>query len=43
MTPEQLFDSLLTATTAHRAGSGDDGNRRRDAWLQAVHLRLRQR
>jgi hypothetical protein len=34
MTPEQLFDSLLTATMAHRTGSGDEGNRRRDAWLQ---------
>ena len=34
MSPEQLFDSLLTATMAHRAGSGDDGNRKRDAWMQ---------
>ncbi len=34
MSPEQLFDSLLTATSAHRAGSSDDGNRRRDAWLR---------
>jgi hypothetical protein len=34
MSPEQLFDSLLTATTAHRTGSTDDGNRRRDAWLR---------
>jgi Protein of unknown function (DUF1553) len=34
MSPEQLFDSLLTATSAHRAGSGDDGHRRRDAWLR---------
>jgi len=34
MTPEQLFDSLLTATMAHRAGSSDEGNRRRTAWLQ---------
>jgi hypothetical protein len=33
MTPEQLFDSLLTATSAHRAGASDDGHRRRDAWL----------
>jgi hypothetical protein len=33
MTPEQLFDSLLTATSAHKAGAVDDGNRRRDAWL----------
>ena len=34
MSPEQLFDSLLTATSAHRAGSSDDGHRKRDAWLQ---------
>ncbi len=34
LTPEQLFDSLLTATMAHRAGSEDDGNRRRDEWLR---------
>jgi Protein of unknown function (DUF1553) len=34
MTPEQLFDSLLTATSAHKAGAVDDGNRRRDAWLR---------
>ena len=34
MTPEQLFDSLLTATNAHRAGSGADGDRKRDAWLR---------
>jgi hypothetical protein len=34
MSPEQLFDSLLTATSAHRAGSSDDSHRRRDAWLQ---------
>lgn len=34
MTPEQLFDSLLTATSAHKAGAADDGNRRRDAWLR---------
>ena len=34
MSPEQLFDSLLTATMAHRAGSGDDGNRKRDAWMR---------
>jgi hypothetical protein len=33
MTPEQLFDSLLTATSAHRPGAGDDGNRKRDAWM----------
>jgi Protein of unknown function (DUF1549)/Protein of unknown function (DUF1553) len=34
MTPEQLFDSLLTATAAHKAGTVDDGNKRRDAWLR---------
>jgi hypothetical protein len=34
MTPEQLFDSLLTATSAHRAGSGDENHRKRDAWLR---------
>jgi hypothetical protein len=34
MSPEQLFDSLLTATQAHKAGSADEGNRRRDAWLR---------
>ncbi len=34
MTPEQLFDSLLTATSAHRAGAGDEGGRRRDAWMK---------
>lgn len=34
LTPEQLFESLLTATSAHKAGTVDDGNRRRDAWLR---------
>jgi hypothetical protein len=34
MTPEQLFDSLLSATMAHRAGSGDEGGKRRDAWMR---------
>jgi hypothetical protein len=34
MTPEQLFDSLLTATSAHRAGAGDENGRKRDAWLR---------
>lgn len=33
MTPEQLFDSLLTATDAHKAGSGD-ADARRDQWLR---------
>jgi hypothetical protein len=32
MTPEQLFDSLLTATAAHKT-SGGDTDKRRDAWL----------
>jgi hypothetical protein len=32
MSPEQLFDSLMTATRAHRAGSGDEDHRKRDAW-----------
>jgi hypothetical protein len=34
MSPEQLFDSLLTATMAHRGGAGDQNGRRRDAWLR---------
>ncbi len=34
MTPEQLFDSLITATSAHRAGSGEDGSKRREAWMR---------
>ncbi len=34
MTPEQLFDSLLVATAAHKAGGGEDTTRRRDAWLR---------
>ena len=34
MTPEQLFDSLLTATNAQRAGSGDPDHRKRDAWMR---------
>jgi hypothetical protein len=33
MTPEQLFDSLLTATSAHRGSGGEEDQRRRDAWL----------
>ena len=32
MTPEQLFDSLIVATAAHKTG-GDDQARRRDQWL----------
>jgi len=34
MSPEQLFDSLLTATRANRAGSGDEDHRKRDAWMR---------
>ena len=34
MSPEQLFDSLLTATNAHRAGNGTQSDRKRDAWLR---------
>jgi hypothetical protein len=33
MTPEQLFDSLLTATAAHKAGGASNMDRQRDAWL----------
>jgi hypothetical protein len=33
MSPEQLFDSLLVATAAHKAGGGDS-DRRRDEWLK---------
>jgi Protein of unknown function (DUF1549)/Protein of unknown function (DUF1553) len=34
MTPEQLFDSLLTATMAHRGGSTEGSQRKREAWLR---------
>jgi len=34
MTPEQLFDSLLTATAAHKAGTGEPDDKRRDGWLK---------
>jgi hypothetical protein len=34
LSPEQLFDSLLTATTAHRAGGGDELGRKREAWMR---------
>ena len=34
MSPEQLFDSLLTATNAHRAGNGLQSDQKRDAWLR---------
>lgn len=33
MSPEQLFDSLLTATSAQQAGGLDDGGKKRDQWL----------
>ena len=33
MSPEQLFDSLLTATAAQKAGGDRDSSKRRDAWL----------
>lgn len=34
MTPEQLFDSLLTATAAHRAGGGSHQDEKRENWLR---------
>ena len=34
MTPEQLFDSLLTVTSAHKAGGDAGANAKRDAWLR---------
>lgn len=34
MSPEQLFDSLLTATSAHKAGGEDESGNRRDQWLR---------
>jgi hypothetical protein len=34
MTPEQLFDSLLTSTAAHKAGAGNADEARRDAWMR---------
>ena len=33
MTPEQLFDSLLTATSAHKAGGDSNATGKRDQWL----------
>lgn len=33
MTPEQLFDSLLAATSAHKAGGDGDAAKKRDQWL----------
>ena len=34
MTPEQLFDSLLTATSAHKAGGDSNATGKRDEWLK---------
>ncbi len=34
MTPEQLFESLITATSAHKAGSGADTTKKRDEWMK---------
>jgi hypothetical protein len=34
MSPEQLFDSLLTATSAHHAGNGLQSDQKRDNWLR---------
>ncbi len=34
MSPEQLFDSLLTATAAHKAGGAGDLERNRAEWLR---------
>jgi hypothetical protein len=34
MGPEQLFDSLITATSAHKAGGGGDTEKRREAWMR---------
>jgi len=33
LTPEQLFDSLLTATAAHKAAGAKNIDKQRDAWL----------
>lgn len=33
MTPEQLFDSLLVATAAHKAGGDASDDRRRERWM----------
>jgi hypothetical protein len=33
MTPEQLFDSLLAATAAQKAGGEDPSGKKRDQWL----------
>ena len=34
MGPEQLFDSLLTATSAHKAGGDAGADKVRDEWLK---------
>ncbi len=34
MTPEQLFDSLLTATSAHKAGGETKAGSTRDTWMR---------
>ena len=34
MTPEQFFDSLVTATRSHRSGSSEGEYKKRDAWLR---------
>jgi hypothetical protein len=34
MTPEQLFDSLLIATSAHKTADGEADDRKRDEWLK---------
>ncbi len=34
LTPEQLFESLLTATQAHKAGGAADSENRRNRWLR---------
>ncbi len=34
MTPEQLFDSLLTATSAQKAGGDSNASGKRDTWLK---------
>lgn len=34
MSPEQLFDSLLVATAAHKSGGSADMDRKRDQWLR---------
>ncbi len=39
MTPEQLFDSLIVATAAHKAGGGgDDQAKRRDEWMKQFDI-----